>query len=71
MPQRCEKNLIMMMRGCWRVRTMPSWSSDVGSNIGQAAFIMLLSQKIKRLILVEANPRALVFAADNLITNHC
>lgn len=43
---------------------------DVGANLGQAAFVLLLSRKVRRLVLVEANPEALLIAAQNLIRNH-
>ncbi|MCK6577925.1 MAG: FkbM family methyltransferase [Anaerolineae bacterium] len=43
---------------------------DVGSNIGQAALIMLLSSTLEEIVMVEANPLALSVAADNLIMNH-
>jgi len=42
---------------------------DIGANIGQAAFLILQSQSVKSIVLVEANPEALSLAADNLIRN--
>jgi FkbM family methyltransferase len=42
---------------------------DVGCNIGQAAILMLQSPSIKHAVLIDANPRALVLAASNLIRN--
>lgn len=43
---------------------------DIGTNIGQAAFIALYPGKVREIVLVEANPKALVIAAENLIMNH-
>lgn len=42
---------------------------DIGSNIGQAALIMLLSPSVEQITLVEPNPSALIIAAENLILN--
>ncbi len=42
---------------------------DVGSNIGQAALIMLLADNIRNIVCVDPNPRALTMAAENLILN--
>jgi len=43
---------------------------DVGSNIGQAAFILLYPNTVQEVILVEPNPGALSIASENLIHNH-
>jgi FkbM family methyltransferase len=43
---------------------------DLGSNVGQAALIMLQNPGLKRLILVDPNPDALSQAAENLIHSH-
>jgi FkbM family methyltransferase len=42
---------------------------DIGANVGYTALIALLSQNVKEIVLVEANPEALCVAADNLIRN--
>lgn len=42
---------------------------DVGANIGQTAFNVLLSESVEELVLVEANPAAWSMAAENLIHN--
>jgi FkbM family methyltransferase len=42
---------------------------DVGANVGQSAMLMMLSQGVKRVVLVDANSDALAVAADNLIRN--
>lgn len=42
---------------------------DVGANVGQAALIILMSDSIEHLVLIEANPVALAVAAENLIRN--
>ena len=42
---------------------------DVGANIGQSALLMLLSNSVKRAVLVDANWEALAVAAENLIRN--
>ncbi|MBK8023640.1 MAG: FkbM family methyltransferase [Chloroflexi bacterium] len=42
---------------------------DVGSNVGQAALIMLLSPSVQEIVMVEPNPLALSYAAENLIRN--
>lgn len=42
---------------------------DVGSNIGQAALLMLRSATVRDLVLVEPNPSALALAAETLIRN--
>lgn len=42
---------------------------DVGANIGQSALPILLSDAVEQIILVEANPEALVTAAKHLIMN--
>ena len=43
---------------------------DIGSNIGQAAMLMLYHPGIKKLILVDPNPAALSLAAENMIHNN-
>ena len=43
---------------------------DVGANIGQTAFVILLSDKVKKLVLVEPNPEALTASAEHLVRNH-
>ncbi len=43
---------------------------DIGSNIGQAAFVSLYPQTVKKIVLVDPNPIALSVAAENLIYNH-
>lgn len=43
---------------------------DVGSNIGQSAFLMLWHDSVEKVILIDANPEALSFAAENLIMNN-
>jgi FkbM family methyltransferase len=42
---------------------------DIGANIGYSALLSLLSESVKRILLVEANPEALSVAAENLIRN--
>lgn len=42
---------------------------DVGSNIGQAALIMLMAPNVKQITLIDPNPSALAQAAENLIRN--
>lgn len=42
---------------------------DIGSNIGQAAMNILLSDSVKRIVLVDPNPNALSIAAENVIRN--
>lgn len=42
---------------------------DVGSNVGQAALMMLAWNTIEEIVLVEANPDALAVAAENLVLN--
>jgi FkbM family methyltransferase len=42
---------------------------DVGANVGQRALIELLAGNVKQLVLIEANPEALIIAAENLIRN--
>jgi FkbM family methyltransferase len=42
---------------------------DIGANVGSDAVLALATGQIKRVALVEANPDALVVAADNLIRN--
>src|SRR4030095_5716462 len=43
---------------------------DIGSNIGQAAMLMLYHPGIRKLILVDPNPSALSLAAENMIHNN-
>lgn len=43
---------------------------DVGSNIGQSAFSMLWHDSVEKVVLIDANPQALSFAAENLIMNN-
>ncbi len=43
---------------------------DIGSNIGQAALLMLYHDGIKKMILVDPNPSALSMAAENIIHNN-
>ena len=40
---------------------------DAGANVGQSALHLLLSPSVTQVVLVEANPDALVTAAENLI----
>lgn len=40
---------------------------DIGANVGQSSLLVLLSQTVRQVVLVEANPEALVVAAENLI----
>lgn len=42
---------------------------DVGANVGQAALIIFSAKTVDEAYLVEANPNALVIAAENLIRN--
>jgi FkbM family methyltransferase len=42
---------------------------DIGANVGYSALIALLSESVKEMVLVEANPEALCIAANNLIRN--
>jgi len=42
---------------------------DIGANKGQTAFNVLLGGGVEHLVLVEANPEAMVIAAENLIRN--
>lgn len=42
---------------------------DIGSNIGQAAMIMLYHKDVENIVLVDPNPLALSKAAENLIVN--
>jgi FkbM family methyltransferase len=53
----------------WACAQRASSVVNVGSNVGQAAFNVLLSDPTKSLVLIEANREALVVAADNLIRN--
>lgn len=43
---------------------------DVGSNIGQAAMLMLYNDTVERIVLIDPNPKALSWAAENLIMNN-
>lgn len=42
---------------------------DVGSNVGQAALPMLVSGGPELVVLIDANPRALAYAAENIFRN--
>lgn len=42
---------------------------DVGANVGQGAVFECLLDNITDVVLVEANPKALAIASENLITN--
>lgn len=42
---------------------------DVGSNVGYTALIALLANETSRVVLLDANPEALVRAASNIIYN--
>lgn len=42
---------------------------DVGANVGQSALIALLCPRVRQVVLVEANWRALSVAAQNLVRN--
>lgn len=42
---------------------------DVGANVGYDTLLAFLSPNIKRVVLIEANPKALSIAAENLIHN--
>jgi FkbM family methyltransferase len=43
---------------------------DIGSNIGQSALVMLYHKNVKRVVLVDPNPKALAVAAENMIFNN-
>lgn len=43
---------------------------DVGSNIGQAAILMLQNPRVEQIVLFDPNPAALSQAAENLIYNN-
>ena len=43
---------------------------DIGCNIGQSALLMMHTNHIQEIVLVEPNPSALGQAANNLIFNH-
>lgn len=43
---------------------------DVGCNIGQAAMLMLYNDTVEKIILIDPNPKALSWAAENLIMNN-
>jgi FkbM family methyltransferase len=43
---------------------------DIGANIGQSALLMLYHDSVEKVVLVDANPEALSFAAENLIMNN-
>lgn len=42
---------------------------DVGSNIGQAAVLMLSTGHVQAITLIEANPEALIVASENVLRN--
>jgi SAM-dependent methyltransferase len=42
---------------------------DVGSNVGQAALPMLLTGVPELVVLIDANPQALAYAAENIFRN--
>lgn len=42
---------------------------DVGCNIGQTAMLMLCNDSVERIVLIDPNPSALAWAAENLIMN--
>ena len=46
-----------------------TWVFDVGANVGYDALLALMCPQVKGIALIEANPEALVMAADNLIRN--
>ena len=43
---------------------------DVGSNIGQAAMLMLYHDNVDKIVLIDPNPKALSYAAENMIMNN-
>lgn len=43
---------------------------DVGSNIGQSAMLMLYHTNVEKIVLIDPNPKALSYAAENLIMNN-
>lgn len=43
---------------------------DIGSNMGQAALLMMYSDNIQNIFLVDPNPEALSIAAENFIFNN-
>lgn len=43
---------------------------DIGSNIGQAALMMLYHDSVEKVYLVDPNPKALSMAAENVIQNN-
>lgn len=43
---------------------------DIGANVGQAALTELLSEHLKVIVLVDANPEASAYAAQTLIRNN-
>lgn len=43
---------------------------DVGSNIGQAAILMLYHENVEKIVLIDPNSKALSWAAENLIMNN-
>lgn len=43
---------------------------DVGSNIGQAAMLMLYNDNVEKIVLIDPNPKALSWASENLIMNN-
>lgn len=42
---------------------------DLGANKGQASLLMAIHGSVERVLLVDANPRALALAAENMIRN--
>lgn len=43
---------------------------DVGAHVGDTALLMLQSPSVQHVVLIEANERALRYAAEHLIINH-
>ncbi|MCK5923349.1 MAG: hypothetical protein KAG66_20605, partial [Methylococcales bacterium] len=54
----------------WALASRSEIIFDIGANIGQSALLMLQSPIIKKLYLVDPNPEALSFAAENLFLNN-
>lgn len=42
---------------------------DVGCNVGQSTLLLLHSDRIEQIVLIDPNPAALAIAAENLIRN--
>ena len=59
-----------MMLGYWHLRCIQKLVIDIGTNIGQSTMIILLSNTIKKVLLIEPNHKALAIAAENLILNN-